>query len=74
MWDHLTPAMLANAATVPVSTSHRRDTDAPKLHAFPAGSDVSLCGKRKSPGEGVGAAASFCRACEGLASSVNHRG
>jgi hypothetical protein len=56
-------------------TTHQQDqgTDQPKLHAFPAGSDVALCGKRKAQGEGA-SATTFCRACENAATSVNHRG
>jgi hypothetical protein len=72
MWDHLPAASVASPATVP-STSRQRDTNPPKLHAFPSGSDVALCGVLKKPGEGA-SAEGFCRACEGLASSVNHRG
>jgi hypothetical protein len=72
LWDHLTPAMVAAPATL---TSHKvqQDTDQPRLHAYPSGSDVSLCGKRKAKGEKA-RAIGFCRTCEDLATSVNHRG
>jgi hypothetical protein len=71
MGDHMTPDAVASPSVVP--TSHRRDTKDPKLHAFPSGSDVALCGVIRKKGEGANAQG-FCRACEGLASSVNHRG
>jgi hypothetical protein len=75
MWDHITPAMLGMAATITLPDQVRQqdgDTDQPLLHAFPHGSDIALCGKRKT-GERE-AATSFCRVCEGMATSVNHRG
>jgi hypothetical protein len=75
MWDHIKPAMLPQAATItlPAQTRRNEGTDQPRLHAYPSGSDVALCGKLKAKGEKA-RAIGFCRTCEGLATSVNHRG
>jgi hypothetical protein len=48
--------------------------DEPRLHAYPDGSNVALCGKTRKPGDERATATSFCKACERMASSVNHRG
>jgi hypothetical protein len=68
-------AMVAAPATL---TSHKvqeqERTEEPRLHAYPDGSDVSLCGLLRKQGVEQGNATRFCRTCEGLASSVNHRG
>ena len=64
---------MSTATLTREDTRQDKGTDQPRLHAFPSGSDVALCGKRKAPGEGA-SATSFCRVCEGMATSVNHRG
>jgi hypothetical protein len=72
MWDHITPAILQGVATLPNVVQQQR-TQQPTLHAFPTGSDVALCGKVKAQHEQA-TATSYCKRCEHLASSVNHRG
>jgi hypothetical protein len=65
---------LAPAARPSTHPRPSRDTEKSKLHAFPGGSSVALCGKTRKPGDEQATATSFCRACERMASSVNHRG
>lgn len=79
MWDHI-PANAVAALAAPATTEQPQDTqrqrdqdDTPLLHAFPNGSHVSLCGKTRDGSERANADR-FCKVCEGLASSVAHRG
>jgi hypothetical protein len=50
MWDHLTPAVLTAApCTYPrPDVEDKAKAKEPRLHAYPHGSDVALCGKLKA--------------------------
>jgi hypothetical protein len=65
---------LAPTARPTIYPRPSRDTEKPRLHAYPSGSNVALCGKTRKQGEEKATATSYCRTCEGMASSINHRG
>lgn len=73
LWDHLPVAALTAPRPYTQEQQDHDDQDEPRLHAYPDGSSVSLCGKLKAAGDSA-TADRFCKQCEALASSVLHRG